>query len=352
METPVVFVIYNRPNKTRRTFEAIRAIKPTCLYVIADGPKDTEDALRVRQARAITEQVDWACQVHRIYATENLGCGPRVASGLDLVFSECDRAIILEDDILVTPAFFTFCERMLARYETDTRMMSVTGWNGLVTYQSDTCDAFVSQFSSIWGWATWRRAWAMYQYQPDWPLEAFDKQMQACYPDPFRPKLQRHKYIHRFWNQYKVWDLQWAMTIGMHHGFVITPTVNLCQNIGFDQEATNLTAFNLRGLFPAFNPNYVLSPLRVQEDHGPVQDWYDYSLLLLTLFTQYQDIRKLALLHKHPQFIPKHQNRVGWESSLQPFNEPERCLHILTHLEEYITHSELAKCKDVFQRLI
>ncbi len=352
MDTPVVLFIYNRPDKTIRSFEAIRAVRPSCLYVIADGPKDEQDAQRVRQAREMTEQVDWSCQVRRIYASENLNCGNRVASGLDLVFSECDKAIILEDDIVATPAFFTFCEHMLTRYEHDPRILSVAGWNGLISYQADVCDAFFSQYSSIWGWATWRRAWNLYQFEPTWPIEAFDERLKAYYPDTFRPKLQRHKYIHRFWNQYKSWDLQWAMTISMHHGRIITPTVNLCQNIGFDSEATNLTSFNLRGLFPAFNPTLEASSLIVDEVYGPIQDWYDYSVLLLTLFSQYQDIRKLALLHKHPQFFPKHQNRVGWESSLQPFNEPERCVQIITHLERYSTHPELTKCKDVFQRLI
>ncbi|GAB4040479.1 glycosyltransferase family protein [Spirosoma gilvum] len=354
MDIPVVLIIYNRPDKTRRSFEAIRAVKPTCLYIIADGPKHEQDAHRVRQARSITEQVDWDCQVHRIYAQENLGSGYRVASGLDHVFSECDKAIIVEDDIIATPAFFTFCSRMLARYEHDSRIMSVAGWNGLVAYQSesDACDAFLSQYSSIWGWATWRRAWAKYQYDPSWSVDEFDAHIRVYYKDSFRPKLQRHKYVHRFWNQYKAWDIQWAMTISMYQGFIVTPTVNLCQNIGFDSEATNLTSFNIRGLFPAFNPNLDISPLNVLEEHGPVQDWYDYSLLLVTILSQYQDIRKLALLHKNPHLIPKHQDRIGWECSLQPFNEPERCVQILTHLERYFTHPELTKCKDVFQRLL
>ncbi|UFH52320.1 hypothetical protein [Spirosoma sp. KNUC1025] len=352
MTTPVVFIIYNRPDKTLRSFEAIRSVQPAILYIIGDGPKNEQDAQLVSQTRQIVEKIDWTCQVHRIYAQENLSCGHRISSGLDSVFSECDKAIIIEDDIITSPAFFDFCSYMLEIYENDSRMMAVTGWNGLVTYQSELYNAFFSKYSSIWGWATWRRAWRAYQFEPDWPLDQFDERLQAYFRDSFRPKLQRHNYINRIWQRYQTWDIQWALTIYMHDGLVITPTVNLCQNIGFDAQGTHLTSFNLRGLFPIFSPHPNFVSGTVKEEYGPENDWYDYSILLLNIFSLYQDIRKLLLVYKNPQLLPRNRDNTGWECTLQPLNEPERCLQILTHLEAYIAHPDLDKCKSVFQRLI
>ncbi|MFM6097505.1 MAG: glycosyltransferase family 2 protein, partial [Dolichospermum sp.] len=39
MKTPVAFIIFNRPDTTKRVFEAIRQAKPPKLLVIADGPR-------------------------------------------------------------------------------------------------------------------------------------------------------------------------------------------------------------------------------------------------------------------------------------------------------------------------
>lgn len=352
MDTPIVFIIYNRIEKTRRTFEAIRAVKPACLYVIADGPQTIQDQLRVEQTRQITEQVDWPCTVHRLYATENMGCGRRIVSGLDAVFAACEQAIILEDDILATPAFFTFCEQMLNRYAHHTQIVAVTGWNGLMRYQPTPHQGFVSKYPSIWGWATWRRAWAQYQFDPQWPVAELAQRLTEFFPDPFRPKLQLHNYTHRIWIRFRSWDNQWGMMKYWYHGLTIVPAVSLCQNIGFDEEATNLKAFNIQELVPAQNPDYSTAPILINEIHTPAADWYDYSIVLMKLFSLYQDSRKLMFMHKYPELQPKHQNRVGWECSLQPFNEPARCLQILDHLEQYCLHPALTTFKDVFQRLL
>jgi hypothetical protein len=39
LKTPVTFIIFKRPDKTERVFEAIRQAKPPQLFVIADGPR-------------------------------------------------------------------------------------------------------------------------------------------------------------------------------------------------------------------------------------------------------------------------------------------------------------------------
>ncbi|MFM6219414.1 MAG: glycosyltransferase family 2 protein, partial [Dolichospermum sp.] len=100
MKTPVAFIIFNRPDTTKRVFEAIRQAKPPKLLVIADGPRADRlgEAEKCAAARAIIEGVDWECEVLTNYSDVNLGCKIRVSGGLDWVFSEVEEAIILEDD--------------------------------------------------------------------------------------------------------------------------------------------------------------------------------------------------------------------------------------------------------------
>lgn|GEM_PF-6559471 len=349
LHTPVVFIIYNRPDKTRQSFEPIRAAQPEVLFIIADGPKDEQDAFLVAETRQIVEHIDWKCKVTYIYSNVNLTCGYRISSGLDEVFRKCEKAIIIEDDIVVTPAFFTFCSSMLLRYENDPKVMAISGWNNLVEYKSAMYDAIKSKSLSIWGWATWRRAWNHYAFDPSWSVEEFNDRLRSYFSNPFWIKLYLHIYKHKLWHRYKTWDFQWTIAIYGNHGRVITSSVNLCRNIGFDQEGAHLTSFNLRALFPSFDIE--IKENRVLDDEDEATK-FDHQSLIFGIFSLYKDIRKLYLFYRNPQLIPKHQSQTGWDCTLQPFREPELCIEILIHLETFIAHPELTKYKNVFQRLI
>ena len=118
LSTPVVFFIFNRPQETAQVWQAIRTTRPARLYIVSDAPRPgvAGEASRVQECRKIAESIDWPCQVETDYAVQNLGCGARISSGLNKVFSREERAIILEDDTVPEPSFFRFCETLLERY--------------------------------------------------------------------------------------------------------------------------------------------------------------------------------------------------------------------------------------------
>ena len=97
LKSPIVLIIFNRPDTTERVFEAIRQARPTKLFVIADGPRADRpgEAEKCAAARAVIDRVDWDCEVIKNYSEINLGCGKRVASGLDWVFEQVEEAIML-----------------------------------------------------------------------------------------------------------------------------------------------------------------------------------------------------------------------------------------------------------------
>src|SRR5439155_1136829 len=109
---PIVLFIFNRPDTTQRVLETIRSQKPKTLFVIADGPRShrPEDSERCNQTRQLIETIDWPCEIIKHYSDTNLGCGIRIVSGLDFVFSQVEKAIIFEDDCVAQPSFFRYCE--------------------------------------------------------------------------------------------------------------------------------------------------------------------------------------------------------------------------------------------------
>src|SRR4051812_32506567 len=118
LRTPVAILIFNRPETTERVFDEIRRARPSRLLVVANGPRSEVEgeAERCAAARAVTERIDWPCEVGREYSSANLGCKHRISSGVSWVFEQVEEAILLEDDCLPDPSFFPYCEELLDRY--------------------------------------------------------------------------------------------------------------------------------------------------------------------------------------------------------------------------------------------
>ena len=242
--TPVAFIIFNRPDTTAAVFEKIREAKPEKLYLISDAPRDgrEDDTEKVKQTRAyVEEHVDWECQVYKNYAETNMGCRDRVASGISWVFSKEEQAIILEDDVVPAKEFFPYCQAVLEHYKDNERVMMVSGTNLMKNHRMETPYAF-SCYSSIWGWATWKRAWENYDIDvADWPKikkEGTFRKVQNGLAYLFLVRNINSVYT----KKKDTWDIQWDYCRYKHRGLGIVPRENLICNIGFDREdATHTT---------------------------------------------------------------------------------------------------------------
>jgi hypothetical protein len=243
LETPVVFLVFNRPRATRVVFDAIAEVRPAQLLIVADGPRPTRpgEADLCREVRTVVERIDWPCQVRTNFAVENLGCKERVISGLDWAFSLVEEAIILEDDCLPDATFFLFCQQLLARYRGDSRIAMISGNNFVEQDISVDSSYFFTRVAHIWGWATWRSAWQLYdRHLERWPeIKQTDLLM-----DIFGSRRLASHWSHIFDRMHantgpNTWDYQWAYTIFVNNALSAAPQVNLVQNIGFGVDATH-----------------------------------------------------------------------------------------------------------------
>lgn len=240
--TPIAYIIFNRPRHTRETFEIIRAQKPSQLLIIADGPRPGHptDRERCEETRAIVENIDWPCEVQRNYAAENMGCKMRVSSGLDWVFEQVERAIVLEDDCLPNEDFFSFCDQLLERYVNDERVWVVTGNNFQQGKRRGDAAYYFSKYNHCWGWATWRRAWQHYRVDiPFWPAWRSTKDWQTKTLDNVERKIWGDILDRIKNNEIDTWDYQWTACAWYYGGLTATPNVNLVTNIGFGPDATH-----------------------------------------------------------------------------------------------------------------
>jgi hypothetical protein len=237
----VVFFIFNRPFETQASFAAIRAARPERLLVIADGPRESRPGEKQMcdETRAVAANIDWPCEVLRNYSDVNLGCGLRVSSGIDWAFSQVEDAIILEDDCVPDLSFFPFCSELLEKFRDDERVMMISGRSHHLSEEelsSDESYCF-SQTTRCWGWATWRRAWAKYDYRLKDRRRELD--LKTLPGNIFYQVKMRHVIDETVAGRVDTWDYQWFYTMSRYRGLCITPFINLVANVGFNERATH-----------------------------------------------------------------------------------------------------------------
>ena len=254
--TPVAYVVFNRPRHTRETFAAIRAYRPSQLFIIADGPRTSHpgDIERCREVRSIVSEIDWPCEVRHNFSDGNVGCRRRVSTGLDWVFTAVDRAIILEDDCLGSLDFFSFCDELLSHYH-DTESVWVVSGN---SYQPQHCRGngsyFFSKYPDIWGWATWRRAWR--HYRSDLPFLSEwlkSRRWKEDFPTRSEQRYFRRIFSEALTGAVDSWAYRWTGCVIYGGGLSATPNANLVRNIGFDDQGTHTKS--------AHGLDYDLTPL-------------------------------------------------------------------------------------------
>lgn len=249
VSTAIAFIVFNRPEHTAKTFAAIRAAQPHQLLVIADGPRPNHptDAFRCAAVREMVSQIDWDCDVRFNFAEQNLGCKQRVSSGLDWVFSQVERAIVLEDDCLPHPTFFDFCDALLDRYANDERVWAITGSNFQNGQVHGEAAYYFARYNHCWGWASWRRAWEHYRGDlPFWPTWRDSASWAALLPDPVERRYWAKNFDRVYHNAIDSWAYAWLASIWHGGGLTATPNVNLIHNIGFDEHATHTRSSRTR----------------------------------------------------------------------------------------------------------
>jgi hypothetical protein len=243
MRTPIALIIFNRPDCTARVLDAIARAKPRTLFVFADGPRPSrpDDVAKCAATRALVERVDWDCELICDFSDVNLGSKMRPVTGINRVFETVGEAIILEDDCLPDPTFFPFCEELLDRYRDDERVMMIGGVNFLGEWHRPQQSYYFSRFGGTWGWATWRRAWRL--FDPDltrWPLVVEQRILEQMFPDPRHAAFWREIFLRIHTGALTdAWDYQWLLDCWTQSGYRIFPEVNLISNIGFRDDATH-----------------------------------------------------------------------------------------------------------------
>lgn len=297
--TPILFLVFARPDTTQKVFEKIRKIQPAKLYIAADAPRkeNPDEIMRSEEVRCIIDLIDWPCEVHTLFRDENLGCKIAVSSAITWFFEQEEYGVVLEDDCLPDLSFFPFCEELLIKYKDDDRIGHIGGNNFFHGIVKDDLSYDFCSFSHIWGWASWRRVWQNYDVNFSYWQEALKDKSKM---DSLFNNLGERIYFSSFISDtlkgnrgINTWDVQYLFMLRVQNQLSIYPKVNLVTNIGLnDPNATHTTKKNRNSYIlskqielPLQHPKYVLSN-RLIDKTTVRKNFFSYKRLIRYLLKQ------------------------------------------------------------------
>lgn len=253
MSAPIALFLYNRPEHSKRTIDALlanHAANDADLYVFCDGARNESDREAVNQVQRLTESVSGFRSVTVTRNTSNQGLGTSIINGVTEVLKKHDTVIVLEDDLVTHPDTLDYFNRCLERYRDYAGIFSISGYSyppGVMEIPAGyEYDVYAIPRMQCWGWATWRDRWA----RADWSMadfEAFNSSDTLCDayahwigPDSLgtlRAYMEGKK---------DVWASRWVYTHFKHHALCMCPTVSYVDNIGLDGSGANCGAQNDR----------------------------------------------------------------------------------------------------------
>jgi hypothetical protein len=259
-----------------KVFDAIRQVKPSRLYVSADGarPGNEKEAVLCEKVRQICTTIDWPCELFTKWQPENLGGPTAISQAIDWFFEHEEQGVILEDDTLPSQAFFSFCADLLEVYKHDEHVMCIGGFNYGQVDHSQNADYFFSAFPVNWGWATWRRAWSKFSWSY---ISRAQSEKRKDVSNYFSRRDIQNYYVERLGSFH--WDYQWYHTIWKHKGICIFPNKTLIKNLGFGKLATHTNSkIDHRGLLPLEHIQSSLKhPTRIERSEEVDEKIYDWA---------------------------------------------------------------------------
>lgn len=240
VDVSVLILFFNRPKLLAQVFEQVKKARPARLFLYQDGPRGERDMPGIEACRKVVADIDWECEVHHNYQEKNYGCDPSEYMAQKWAFSLSDKCIVLEDDDVPAVSFFGFCKELLDKYEHDTRISMIAGFNNEEITPDITSDYFFATTFSIWGWASWRRVtdqWdEFYTFLDDKENMRQLKNLihTRRYRKDFIYMCQRHREHGKAY-----YETIFHASMLFNSGLSIVPTRNMINNLGATADSTH-----------------------------------------------------------------------------------------------------------------
>lgn len=235
---PIAFFAYKRPEHVKRSLESLaqnESAGDSELFIFCDGAKKTEDEEAVALVRQVVKSRKWCGAVHIIEREQNLGLANSIIQGVSEIVNIYGKIIVLEDDMITSRYFLNFINNALDLYEKEEKVACVSGFCNPISIKN----SYFIRGAEMWGWGTWKRAWAI--FEPD--------------ASKLLKELKSQKLIYRFEMNGTVastqilrdqidgivssWGARWCASVFLAGKLNLYPPKTLIKNIGRDGSGTH-----------------------------------------------------------------------------------------------------------------
>lgn len=280
VDIPVSITLWTRPALQKEQFEVLRLARPSTLFLISDGGRNANEANLIAESRAVFNDIDWCCTVHKLFWDSNQGMYSTSRQSAEYMWSVADRMILLEDDIIPSVSYFRFCKEMLDKYENDLRVLGVCGMNHEGVTERTESDYFFSREASIWGMAIWRRTYENrnFNYSANEYAQRTITECASLNPE-FQKRLKGYANSDMYEGHVAGAEFWYAFDVFAQNQLYIIPTKNLISNKGCTSDAAhsaelkilpkgiqrvfNMATYEL--IFPLKAPEFITPDIRYQK---------------------------------------------------------------------------------------
>lgn len=242
--TPIALFVYNRPQHTQQTVEALllnAEAKDSDIYIFSDAAKNERANAAVAEVRSYIKQISGFNSIEIIEREKNWGLANSVIDGVTRLCKDFGKVIVLEDDLVVSPHFLEYMNAGLEKYQSDEKVMQIAGYMFPVEVNTHD-DALFLPLTSSWGWATWQRAWQ--HFDPNakgYDLLKNDSKLRKSFD--LRDKYPYFKMLEsQKTKKVDSWAIRWYLSVFLLDGLVLYPKKSLVGNYGFDGSGVNCIA--------------------------------------------------------------------------------------------------------------
>lgn len=269
-QAPIALFVYNRAELARRTLEALAAnhgAADSDLTIFSDGPKGEKDRAAVLEVRSLIAGVMGFRSVKLVEAPSNRGLAASIIAGVTALVEEHNRVIVVEDDLITSPAFLDFMNDALDLYHDEPMVGAISGY--VFPLNTRLPETFFLHDESCWGWATWKRAWAKFEPDGGKLLSELERTGRIREFDlgatfPFTRMLRD-----QIAGKNNSWAIRWRASLFLNRMLSLYPGGSLVRNIGTDGSGTHARASDA-----VYDAHIRLEPVRV----GPIEIKADVSV--------------------------------------------------------------------------
>lgn len=280
---PIAVFAYNRPQHLSRTLNALKNNKEAAksvLYLFLDGAKENT-VEQVAEVESVARSITGFAKINIVKREQNIGLAQNIISGINQILSDYETVIILEDDLMPSAYFLQFMNDGLRMYADNEKVASVHGY--VHPLKQKLPQTFFLKYPNSWGWATWRRAWRIFESDGSKLMsQLFDGKLvkQFDFNGNYRFTRMLQRQIDKKNNS---WAIRWYASVFLNDMLCLYPGDSFIKDFGNDGSGEN--CFN----DSVFDVNLRQQPLELNiidiEDNKEIRKMYEsYFFRIDSLF--------------------------------------------------------------------